>query len=94
MLRQTQKILASQDDEKYAASIALSHFHFVRISEQTFSLIMHILECPSGHYWINCSKICPFPQYGDHCRQQCFCEEKLCDFITGCIKGKYKQIGR
>ena len=48
---------------------------------------MHILECQSGHYWINCSKTCPFPQYGDHCWQQCSCEKKLCDFITGCIKG-------
>ena len=48
-----------------------------------------ISDCQDGYYWDNCSRTCPYPHYGNRCRQKCSCLEKLCDFMTGCKKGKY-----
>lgn len=52
-----------------------------------------ILECQIGYYWDNCSKTCPYPHYGNRCRQKCSCPVEICDFMTGCSKGKYIKFG-
>uniref|UniRef100_A0A8W8MLI8 Uncharacterized protein n=1 Tax=Magallana gigas TaxID=29159 RepID=A0A8W8MLI8_MAGGI len=45
------------------------------------------VDCPSGYYWINCSKPCHYPYYGSKCGQNCSCEEKNCDHMSGCKSG-------
>lgn len=41
-------------------------------------------DCPSGYYWINCSRPCLYPYYGSKCGQNCSCKEENCDYISGC----------
>lgn len=54
-----------------------------------FSIITS--ECSTGYYWVNCSRRCPYPLYGDLCDYACSCKRYLCDFQSGCpsTKGKY-----
>lgn len=49
------------------------------------------IECSTGYYWVNCSRRCPYPLYGDLCDNACFCARYQCDFKNGCTstKGKY-----
>lgn len=42
------------------------------------------VDCPSGYYWINCSRPCQYPYYGSKCSQTCSCEEENCDHMSGC----------
>lgn len=43
-------------------------------------------DCAPGYFWMNCSKTCPFPQYGNSCNRSCPCNETECDFKDGCRK--------
>lgn len=45
-------------------------------------------ECPAGYHWINCSRPCVFPHFGERCAYKCSCEMTLCDFMIGCTVGK------
>uniref|UniRef100_K1Q8B4 Uncharacterized protein n=1 Tax=Magallana gigas TaxID=29159 RepID=K1Q8B4_MAGGI len=45
-------------------------------------------DCPSGYYWIYCSKPCQYPYYGSKCGHICSCEENNCDHMSGCKSGK------
>ncbi|XP_048768793.2 multiple epidermal growth factor-like domains protein 10 [Ostrea edulis] len=40
--------------------------------------------CSTGYFWINCSKPCPYPTYGERCLQNCSCDNETCDFMSGC----------
>ncbi|XP_078322194.1 uncharacterized protein LOC111110971 isoform X2 [Crassostrea virginica] len=40
--------------------------------------------CSPGYLGWNCSEKCPYPNYGRECQDECKCEERLCDFATGC----------
>lgn len=47
-----------------------------------------------GYTGINCTSLCPYPQYGVDCQRSCNCNKDLCDVSTGCIgptTGKQKQ---
>lgn len=44
-------------------------------------------ECMSGYTGVNCSSLCPYPFYGEHCQRTCNCSRDLCDVSTGCIVG-------
>ena len=48
--------------------------------------------CLPGYLGWNCSEICPHPNYGSECQEECECEERLCDVATGCfsLDGKEK----
>lgn len=41
-------------------------------------------ECISGYIGENCRGKCAYPYYGVDCQGQCDCDEKRCDFSTGC----------
>lgn len=41
--------------------------------------------CISGYVGENCRVKCFYPYYGMNCQGQCDCDEKRCDFSTGCI---------
>lgn len=43
-------------------------------------------DCAPGYFWMNCSKTCPFPLYGNSCNRSCPCNETECDFKDGCRK--------
>lgn len=44
---------------------------------------MHIVECKSGYFGINCSSECEAPRYGLKCSQKCEnCSR--CHHISGC----------
>lgn len=45
------------------------------------------IDCPSGYYWINCSKPCQYPYYGLKCGQNCSCGKENWDYISGCKRG-------
>lgn len=48
-----------------------------------------------GYNGINCTLLCPYPQYGVDCQRSCNCTRDLCNVSTGCIDpttGKQKQI--
>ncbi|XP_078316050.1 uncharacterized protein LOC144620138 [Crassostrea virginica] len=45
-------------------------------------------ECEPGYFWINCTKICPYPTFGKSCAQTCSCTNTSCDFANGCKNGK------
>lgn len=38
-----------------------------------------------GYSGINCTWLCPYPQYGVKCQRTCNCSENLCNVSTGCI---------
>lgn len=38
-----------------------------------------------GYHGINCTTLCPYPQYGVDCQGTCNCSINLCDFSFGCI---------
>lgn len=46
-----------------------------------------IVECMSGYTGVNCSSLCPYPFYGEHCQRTCNCSRDLCNVSTGCIVG-------
>lgn len=41
-------------------------------------------ECISGYIGESCRGKCAYPYYGVDCQGQCDCDEKRCDFSTGC----------
>lgn len=50
--------------------------------------------CMPGYQGINCTMLCPYPQYGIDCQRSCNCNRDLCNVSTGCIDpttGKQKQ---
>lgn len=49
-------------------------------------------ECEPGYFWINCTKICPYPTFGKSCAQTCSCTNTSCDFANGCKNGKQIQM--
>lgn len=53
-----------------------------------YQLIYFHEDCPSGYFWINCSKPCLYPYYGQNCGHTCSCEKDNCDYIIGCKSGK------
>lgn len=46
-------------------------------------------ECDPGYYWINCSKTCEYPYFGQQCAQNCSCEKHLCNVMIGCENSEY-----
>lgn len=49
-----------------------------------FSFNVSYEECDPGYYWINCSKTCEYPYFGQQCEQSCSCEKHLCNVMIGC----------
>uniref|UniRef100_A0A8W8JQN1 Uncharacterized protein n=1 Tax=Magallana gigas TaxID=29159 RepID=A0A8W8JQN1_MAGGI len=41
-------------------------------------------KCMPGYIGLNCSNKCPFPFYGDKCKERCHCSNETCDVSTGC----------
>lgn len=37
-----------------------------------------------GYIGLNCSNKCPYPYYGEKCKQWCNCSNDTCDVSTGC----------
>ena len=64
-------------------------FHITCIKIKTYIFCLHEV-CPSGYYWINCSKKCAYPYYGVKCKERCECTEERCDFKTGCTEGNFR----
>lgn len=56
----------------------LFYFIFLKI---LYSLI---LGCIPGYSGINCTSLCPYPQYGVDCQRECNCSKDMCDVSTGC----------
>lgn len=48
------------------------------------SLSLYVLECPIGYYFMNCSKKCSVPNYGEGCQSVCQCPHNDCHFANGC----------
>ncbi|XP_062579142.1 uncharacterized protein LOC134241067 [Saccostrea cucullata] len=42
------------------------------------------INCSMGYYWINCSRTCTYPYFGNRCLYKCHCAEQSCNFIKGC----------
>nr|XP_022291166.1 multiple epidermal growth factor-like domains protein 10 [Crassostrea virginica] len=40
--------------------------------------------CNDGYMGVFCENRCPFPYYGDQCKQKCKCRREECDHVTGC----------
>lgn len=38
-----------------------------------------------GYSGINCTMLCPYPQYGIDCQKGCNCSKDMCNVFTGCI---------
>lgn len=49
-------------------------------------------DCTPGYLWVNCSKACRYPSYGERCSKTCTCVEHLCNVTIGCIDCKYRRI--
>nr|XP_022289120.1 uncharacterized protein LOC111101104 [Crassostrea virginica] len=47
---------------------------------------MTCVECQQGYLGVNCSKMCPFPTFGNKCSKNCTCEKEMCNFQIGCKK--------
>lgn len=43
------------------------------------------VDCTPGYLWVNCSKACKYPRYGERCNKTCKCVEQLCNVTIGCI---------
>nr|XP_034333983.1 cell death abnormality protein 1-like [Crassostrea gigas] len=41
-------------------------------------------RCMPGYSGINCTSLCPYPQYGVDCQRKCNCSKDRCDVSTGC----------
>uniref|UniRef100_A0A8W8JRR0 SAP domain-containing protein n=1 Tax=Magallana gigas TaxID=29159 RepID=A0A8W8JRR0_MAGGI len=41
-------------------------------------------KCMPGYIGLNCTYKCPFPYYGENCKNICNCSNKTCDVATGC----------
>lgn len=41
------------------------------------------MKCSIGYTGLNCQR-CPYPRYGDECKQRCICKPYLCSHIKGC----------
>lgn len=37
-----------------------------------------------GYSGVNCTSLCPYPQYGVDCQQECNCSKEMCNVSTGC----------
>lgn len=37
-----------------------------------------------GYIGLNCSNKCPYPYYGEKCKERCNCSNDTCDVSTGC----------
>lgn len=48
-----------------------------------------------GYNGINCTSLCPYPQYGVDCQQSCNCNRDFCNASNGCIgQTTGKHIGK
>lgn len=58
----------------------------VKIGYRFVFLILgfRFLDCMPGYSGINCTSVCPYPQYGIDCQRKCNCSEDTCDVSTGC----------
>ncbi|XP_056003004.1 uncharacterized protein LOC125661495 [Ostrea edulis] len=43
------------------------------------------IKCSSGYLGLNCSKVCPYPTYGERCSRKCNCERHTCHHEVGCV---------
>lgn len=57
--------------------------------EYFFKNIFYFKECMFGYFGNNCSEVCEYLIFGKKCVNVCFCEKYLCNFMYGCINGKY-----
>ncbi|XP_052719898.1 uncharacterized protein LOC128191721 [Crassostrea angulata] len=48
-------------------------------------------ECPPGYFGKNCSSLCEYPNYGQHCQNTCDCNVTDCNHVDGCYVN-YSQI--
>lgn len=64
----------------------LFYFIFFKI---LYSLI---LGCIPGYSGINCTSLCPYPQYGVYCQRKCNCSKDMCDVSTGCFTTGYNVL--
>lgn len=58
---------------------------FDKISRQLyFYLVRCVSKCQPGYIGLNCTRICPYPSYGERCQGYCECSNETCDISTGC----------
>lgn len=42
------------------------------------------IGCEPGYFDVNCTQRCKYPTFGVQCQNICSCQEKLCNFSSGC----------
>ena len=55
----------------------------------TFFLQINLfVGCGTGYHGPNCFLACRYPNYGRECQEECYCKEKNCNHVTGCLNGE------
>ena len=52
------------------------------------TLCFTISECSPGHTGVGCTLRCPYPLFGQICKEVCKCSKMECNFVSGCLNGK------
>ncbi|XP_062584153.1 multiple epidermal growth factor-like domains protein 11 [Saccostrea cucullata] len=52
--------------------------------KSTNTILSTTTNCYTGFVGHYCNILCRYPSYGHLCQKSCNCEQKLCDFSTGC----------
>ena len=52
------------------------------------TLCFTISECSPGYTGIGCTLRCPYPLFGQICKEVCKCSKMECSFVSGCLNGK------
>lgn len=52
------------------------------------TLCFTISECSPGYTGIGCTLRCPYPLFGQICKEVCKCSKIECSFVSGCLNGK------
>lgn len=69
--------------------LTVSGKHIIRCKGISFILKKYLLfrRCSSGFTGPNCHYKCPYPWFGDDCKDKCECFFLLCHHKTGCPQG-------
>lgn len=58
-------------------------FNYYRNINFNHSLNQFLRRCSIGYTGRGCQR-CPYPTYGNDCKQRCLCKSHFCNHITGC----------